>query len=287
MLFMNIARKFGSVYQEAAGAEAGSPAAAAPAGEPAAAAEATPGVEPGAEAAKPAPVTLGEPGKAEPGKEAVPEGAEPGAPDATGMQEYIDKYSEEKPALGLALGFLRDAGVNVTDPAFQLAEVEGDFSLLEAVLATKDLPGKEHMLGILKQEVAAYQEKVEAFEAETTQLVQGILGEQHEEVLQWARETASDEEKEAFNNLFDAGGVYARAAATLLKQAFTGGSNTIPAKHAIETSTPAAGGNAPLTARDYAQGVQDLAKKLGGDPRGSQEYAALTKRREAGRKRGI
>lgn len=285
MLFMNIARKFGSVYQEEAGAEAGSPAAAAPAGEQAA--EATPGTEPGAEAAKPAPVTLGQPGAVEPGKEAAVEAAEPGAPDATGMQEYIDKYSEEKPALGLALGFLRDAGVNVGDPAFQLAEVEGDFSLLEAVLATKDLPGKEHMLGILKQEVAAYQEKVEAFEAQTTELVQGILGEQHEEVLQWARDTASDEEKEAFNNLFDAGGVYARAAATLLKQAFGGSNNTIPAKHAIETSTPAAGGNAPLTARDYAAEVQKLSKAVGGDPRATQEYQNLGKRREAGRKRGI
>lgn len=284
MLFMNIARKFGrQVYQEEAGAEAGSPAAAAPAGE----AAATPGTEPGAEAAKPAPVTLGEPGKAEPGKEAAEPGAEPGAPDATGMQEYIDKYSEEKPALGLALGFLRDAGVSVTDPAFQLAEVEGDFSLLEAVLATKDLPGKEHMLGILKQEVAAYQEKVEAFEAETTALVQGILGEQHEDVLAWARETASDEEKEAFNNLFDAGGVYARAAATLLKQAYGGSNTTIPAKHAVETSSQAAGGNAPLTARDYASEVAKLAKEVGGDPRGTQAYQNLGKRREAGRKRGI
>jgi len=276
MLFMNIARKFGAVYQEEAGAEAGSPAAAAPAGEPAA-------VEPGEEAAKPEAVTLGDPAK--PAVEA--EKPEAVVEDVTGMQTYIDQYSEEKPALGLALGFLRDAGVNVTDPAFQLAEVEGDFSLLEAVLATKDIPGKEHMLGILKQEVAAYQEKVEAFEAETTQLVQGILGDNHEEALGWARETASDEEKEAFNNLFDAGGVYARAAATLLKQAFSGSGATIPAKHAVTTSTQAAGAHTPLTARDYANGVQELSRKLGGDPRGSQEYQALTKRREAGRKRGI
>lgn len=270
MLFMNIARKFGAVYQEEAGAEAGSPVAAAPA-------EAAP-AEPAAEPAKEEPGKQ-EPAKEEPGKEAVA--------DETGMQEYIDKYSEEKPALGLALSFLRDAGISVSDPAFQLAEVEGDFSLLEAMLATKELPGKEHMLGILKQEVAAYAEKVEAFEAETTQLVQGILGDNHEEVLEWARTTADDEEKEAFNNLFEAGGVYARAAATLLKQAFSGSGATIPAKHAVDTAGAAPGSQAALSARDYANEVQALSKKLHGDPRGSQEYANLTRRREAGRKRGI
>lgn len=266
MLFMNIARRFGSVYQEEASGEGGSPVAVAPS-EPAPVQEAKP------EPAKAAPVE--------------PEAAPAAAEDATGLQEYIDKYSEEKPALGLALSFLRDAGINATDPAFQLAEVEGDFSLLETLLATKELPGKEHMLGILKQEVAAYQEKVEAFETETTELVQGILGEQHEEVLEWARTTASDEEKEAFNNLFEAGGVYARAAATLLREAFGGSGNTIPAKNAVQVSNPTAASNQALTARDYAAGVEALARKMGGDPRGSQEYAELSKRREAGRKRGL
>lgn len=281
MLFMNISRRFGSVYQEAASAEGGSPVPAAPAAAPA---EATP-----AEPAKP--LSLGEPGaepaKEEPAKQEPPKGEPAQVEDATGLQEYIDKYSEEKPALGLALGFLRDAGIKVTDPAFQLAEVEGDFSLLEAALALQGKPGTDQMIAILKQEVEAHQAAIEAAEAATTELVQGILGDNHEEILGWARETASDEEKEAFNNLFEAGGVYARAAATLLKQAYTGTGATIPAKHAVDTSKSVVGANTALTARDYANEVQALAKKLGGDPRNSPEYAQLSKRREAGRKRGI
>lgn len=286
MLFMNIARRFGHVYQEAAGSEGSAPAAA-PAGEPgdqttreaaaAAAEEAKPKVTLG-DAAKQEPAK--EEPKQEPAKEAVPE-------DATGLQEYIDKYSEEKPALGLALGFLRDAGIKVTDPAFQLAEVEGDFSLLEAALALQGKPGTDQMVAILKQEVEAHHQAVEAAEADTTELVQSILGDEHEAVLSWARETASDEEKEAFNNLFEAGGVYARAAATLLKQAYAGTGATIPAKHAVDKTKAAPTGNTALTARDYANEVQALAKRLGGDPRQSPEYAQLSRRRESGRKRGI
>lgn len=279
MLFMNFARRFGSVYQEAASAEGGSPAAAAPAAPEAAPAEAAQPIslgEPGAEPAKE------EPAKQDPAKEEPAQ-----VEDSTGLQEYIDKYAEEKPALGLALGFLRDAGIKVTDPAFQLAEVEGDFSLLEAALALQGKPGTDQMVAILKQEVEAHKAAIAAAEAETTELVQGILGDNHEEILGWARETASDEEKEAFNNLFEAGGIYARAAATLLKQAYTGTGATIPAKHAVDTGKPVAGANTALTARDYANEVQALAKKLGGDPRNSPEYAQLTKRREAGRKRGI
>lgn len=279
MLFMNIARRFGSVYQEAASAEGGSPAAAAPA---------TPAAAPAEPAA---PISLGEPGaepaKEEPAKQEHVKEEPAQVEDTTGLQEYIDKYSEDKPALGLALGFLRDAGIKATDPAFQLAEVEGDFSLLEAALALQGKPGTDQMVAILKKEVEAHKAAVEAAEAETTELVQGILGDNHEEILGWARETASDEEKEAFNNLFEAGGVYARAAATLLKQAYTGTGATIPAKHAVDTGKPVAAANTALTARDYANEVQALAKKLGGDPRNSPEYAQLSKRREAGRKRGI
>lgn len=278
MLFMNIARKFGSVFMDVETGGEG----AASGGD--AAAEA--GAEAGAEVEKAGKVTLGEP-EAKP--EVTPEkGAEePGAVEDNGMQQYIDQYQEENPALGLALGFLRDAGISPTDPAFQLAEVEGDFELLKATLAAKALPGTDAMVAILEKAVASHFEAVAQAEAQTTALVTEILGEQKDEVLEWARSTASDEEKTAFNDMLEAGGVYARAAAVLLREAFQGSGNTIPAKHAIETATPGAVANGPLTAREFAAETEKLARKLGGDPRGSAEYAQIQRRREAGRKRGI
>lgn len=277
MLFMNIARKFGPVFMDV---ETG--------GEGAAAggAAAETGAEAGAEVEKAGKVTLGEPeAKPEVTPEKVTE--EPGAVEDNGMQQYIDQYQEENPALGLALGFLRDAGISPTDPAFQLAEVEGDFELLKATLAAKALPGTDAMVAILEKAVASHFEAVEKAEAETTALVTEILGEQKDEVLEWARSTASDEEKTAFNDMLEAGGVYARAAAVLLREAFQSSGNTIPAKHAVETATPGAVANGPLTAREFAAETEKLARKLGGDPRGSAEYAQIQRRREAGRKRGI
>lgn len=276
MLFMNIARKFGSVFMDV---ETGGEGAAAGGGEAAVT------TEPGAEAEKAGKVTLGDPAKPEVTPEEPAE--EPGAVEDNGMQTYIDQYSTENPALGLALGFLRDAGISPTDPAFQLAEVEGDFELLKATLAAKALPGSDAMVAILEKAVGEHFQAIEQAEAQTTALVTEILGEQKDEVLEWARSTASDEEKTAFNDMLEAGGVYARAAAVLLREAFTGAGNTVPAQHAIKTSEPAMGGHTPLTAREFAQETEKLARKLGGDPRNSPEYAQIQRRREAGRKRGI
>lgn len=263
MLFMNISRKFGSVFQEEAGSEAGSPAAAAPTGEPAAA--------PAAEPAK-----------------AEPAAAEPAVPEDNGMGQYIEKHSADNPALGLALGFLRDAGISPTDPAFTMAEVDGDFTLLKAMLAQKALPGTDAMVAILEKTVADHQASIEEHEAKTTELVGQVLGEQQEEILGWARENASEEEKTVINDMFEAGGLYARAAAIMLRDQFSSSGNTIPAANPVQFSQ-GGGGNAggPLDARTYAAEVQALATKLGGDPRSSREYQMLSQRREAGRKRGI
>lgn len=264
MLFMNMARKFGAVYQEEASAEAGSPAAAAPAA-------ATPEVP--AEAAKPA--------------VEVPATPEVPAVDAkASIAEFTAEYAADNPALGLALGFLGDAGIAPTDPAFVAAQ-GGDFTLLKAVLAQKGLAGSDQMVAILEGAVNESIASQEAHEAKTTEMVQGILGEQHEEILTWARENATDEEKTAVNEMLAAGGFYARAVAIMLRDAWTGGDNTIPAQNAVQISHQGVGGNAPLSARDYAAAVQELAKELGGDPRNSAKYQQLGARRAAGRKQGI
>lgn len=253
--------------------EGGSEAPAGGSGGAAPAAPAAPAQTPATEPAKPA----------EPAKP-VEEAAATEVPD-NGMQAYIDQHNEKNPALGLALGFLRDAGISPTDPSFTAAEVDGDFTMLKALLARKGLPGTEAMVGILEKAVADHQAEVQAHEEQTTQLVNGILGEQSEEILGWARETASPEEKESFNDMFAAGGVYARAAAILLKDAYVNQGNTVPAKSPVQKGQVPSGNAGPLSAREYAEAVDKLAREMRGDPRNSPAYQQLTRRREAGRRR--
>lgn len=265
MLFMNIARKFGNVFQEEAGTETGSPTTAAPTGEPAKTAVTEPA-------------------------ETVVEEKTPAAvePEDNGMGQYIEQHSADNPALGLALTFLRDAGIAPTDPAFTMAEVDGDFTLLKAMLAQKALPGTDAMVAILEKAVSDHQASVEEHEAKTTALVAEVLGEQQEAILGWARENASDEEKSVINEMLEAGGLYARAAAVMLREQYSGSGQTIPATNPVQFSQSGGGtASGPLDARTYAAEVQALATKLGGDPRSSREYQVLSQRREAGRKRGI
>lgn len=236
-------------------------------------------------AADVAPATT-EPVKVEPAK-VDPAKVEPSAVETHAMDAYVEQYATDKPALSLALGFLKDAGISPTDPAFQMAEVDGDFTLLEAMLAQKGLPGTDKMLGILKGEVEAHMASIEAAQTATEEQVAGILGEAQEDILGWARETATAEEKEAINSMFDAGGVYAAAAAIMLRENYN--ATVQPTKPAasvtVNPTTPKGGG--AMTASEYASQVQALAKKYGGDPRGTPEYAALTQKRAQARARGI
>lgn len=276
MLFMNVALKYGRVYMDEAG-DGGDAGGGGSSDEAAAAASAEAGASAKAKAA-------------EDGKGAItePPAKAPGAVEDNGMQVYIDQHQQDNPALSLALGFLRDAGISPTDPAFTKAEVEGDFTLLKAMLATKDLPGTEAMVSILEKAVADHHAAAEAHEAKTTELVGNILGENKDTILEWVRENAETDEKEGINELLAAGGIYARAAAVLMRDAYINAGQTVAAKSAVvKGQVPAGGESTPLTAREYAQKVQELSRELRGDPRNSPQYAQLTRRREMGRSRGL
>lgn len=266
MLFMNISRKFGAVYQEEAGVEGDSPAAAATTGE-------QPAAQPAAVAEVPAVV----PAKAD----------EPASVDIKGeITAFMAEHNEENPAVILAMNFLGDAGIGINDPAFLQAR-EGDFTLLKAMLAQKGLAGSDQMVAILEGAVQASIAEQTAHEEKTTATVTEILGEQHEEILGWARENAEPEEKTAINEMLEAGGLYARAAAIMIRDAWSQGDTTQPAVNAVQVSSPGAGANGPISASEYAEQVQALANKVGGDPRGTAAYQQLTARRVAGRQRGI
>ncbi|UQT03831.1 putative scaffolding protein [Serratia phage vB_SmaP-Kaonashi] len=264
MLFMNIGRKFGAVFMNVETGGEGAP------GGGAAPAEAAPAAE--AAAAVPA---------AEPAKEAAA-----AVPETHAMDEYISQYEIDNPALSVALGFLKDNGISPTDPAFQLAENEGDFTLLKALLAKNGAAGADAMIGILEGAVNDFFAQVEAHDKATAEIVGSIMGDKQEAVLAWAKENADEGEKAAINEMFEAGGVYARAASMMLMQAYSGADVTQPAANPVSLSTPAHAG-APLSAREYAEAVDALYRKHGNtDPRGTPEYAELTARRNAARRAG-
>lgn len=261
MLFMNIARKFGSVYQEEAGAEAGSPAAAAPS-------------EPAAPAAPAATTATTEP-------------AAPAAPATVDYSGVISEYAEGKPALAVALGFLGECGIDHTGQAFELAK-GGDFTLLEAELAKLGKAGTAEMVAILKQEVEANDKAAQEHAAKTEQTLNDILGESKDVILEWARSGATEQEKSAINEMLDAGGFYAHCAAVALREAYQNSNNTIPAKNPVTSSSASQGAATALTARDFAAECEKLSRANGGaDPRLLPGYAQLQQRRAVGRKQGI
>ncbi|ASZ71959.1 head scaffolding protein [Aeromonas phage CF7] len=222
--------------------------------------------------------------KAEADKGKTPENTP--APVEGSIDSFIAHFEQSKPALSLALTFLKDAGITANDPAFKMAESSNDFTLLEAVLAQKGLPGTEQMVAILKAEAAANAAALEASQKETDELVQSILGEDTEAILGWAVENATADECAAIDDMLGAGGVYARAAATMLQQAYSGANVTVPSKAVPPTKTAPSTQQTEVTARVFAEESQKLYAKYGPDFKQTQEYAKLSSARAAVRAKG-
>lgn len=205
--------------------------------------------------------------------------------DDTGIDQYVVDYAKDNPALEVALGFLKEHGIKTSDVAFQKAE-EGDFSLLEALLAKEDAKGADKMLAIMKSAVDDANAKAEEHHSKAAEEVNAGIGENAPVVIEWVKENALPEEKSILQDMINAGGLYARAAGMLMNSAYGASGQSKPAANPVQFSAPVNQGG-PLTARDYAEAVDALSKKLGGtDPRGHHEYKALTLRREASRRAG-
>ncbi|URG13935.1 putative head scaffolding protein [Aeromonas phage AHPMCC7] len=222
--------------------------------------------------------------KAEADKGKTPENKQ--EPAEGSIDSFIAHFEQSKPALSLALTFLKDAGITANDPAFKMAESSNDFTLLEAVLAQKGLPGTEQMVAILKAEAAANAAALEASQKETDELVQSILGEDTEAILDWAVENATPDECKAIDDMLGAGGVYARAAAIMLQQAYSGANVTVPSKAVPPTKTAPSTPQTEVTARVFAAESQKLYEKYGHDFKQTQEYAKLSSTRAAARAKG-
>lgn len=208
--------------------------------------------------------------------------------ETTGWGSVVSELSDA-PALSMAMDFIAKAGISIEDQAVQLAAQEGDFTMLEAKLAAMGLQGHEPMLAILKGASEEYFAEKQAKAEADVQAVQGILGENHAEVWEWAKGSMDEQDKEVFNSLFDQGGHHAIVAGIAMKalydQNFEG---SIPAQSLTKdlAATSANAGNA-ITRQEFSQLTQELARKYGSDVYSSREYKALQQRRELGRRKGI
>lgn len=211
---------------------------------------------------------------------AAPNALDSGEPDAAGVVEYAPTGN---PALDVSLTFFGSLGLGASDPAIASA-AKGDFTVLEAKLAVMGdkAQGWQQMVALAKQaytdsanKVAENQKKIDAAILAVAQSKENWSA-----VVAWAAKNADPAEKAEINRMIDAGPVQARAAATLLLEAYKKATGTAinprdPAGNASGVSEISGG---PLNARDYANAVADLHRKLGSRMEGSAEYRALQRR---------
>lgn len=227
------------------------------------------------------------------------EGTKPATPAAPAGDKPAD--TGDKPAepivyepsgdagLDMALAFIGKQGLAGDHPAVQAA-ANGDFSMLKATLAQKGVQGYAEFIALGEEAYKRQTEKATAAAEATRKAVYDVAGspEDWAAVQKWASENATPEEKAELNAQLNAGGLRAKAAATYLVNAYNKAGNVIqdPAEVLKPSAKPNAGGEALLTAREYASEVAKLNAKLRGRLDGSPEYEALQRRRGAAAKAG-
>lgn len=225
------------------------------------------------------PVTLED--KPEPAK--VPNAGEAGA-----------TYSYEPTGdagLDYALDFIGKQGYGDSHPAV-IAATNGDFSLLEAELATKNVPGAQQIIALAKQAHERHVQADSKREAELSSFAAQAAGgaENWATVRAWAATEATPEEKAQVNAALRQGGIIAQGVISQLVSLYTQ-RHTLP-KEAQEAARPNASPQSgssgePMTAQRYAREVEALRQKLGNRTETSAEYAALQGQRLAARRQGI
>lgn len=190
-------------------------------------------------------------------------------------------------SLDLALGFVAKAGIFADDPAMVAAQ-SGDFTLLRAKLAEKNIPGWEQYANIGEAAYQRAKEKQDKANAELQSLVHAAAGspEYWSEVQTWASANADPAEKAEINALLSRGGIAAKQAVKYLVECYEKASNVErPERGAVRDATRGGGApnpdSGPLSPSAYAKAVQELNVKMRGRMEGSKEYDALQRRRMA------
>lgn len=190
--------------------------------------------------------------------------------------------------LDVALAFVGKLGIGLDHPAM-IATEKGDFSLLKAHLAAMGpkAAGWEQHVALGEQ---SYTRTADAAEKQATAVQAAVIGiagdaETWTAIQAWASANATPAEKAEINTLFDSGPVGARAAATVLRDAYSKAPGNV-IKPAATTRDASAGAaptpaNGPLSNREYGAAVRELRLKLGNQMDRSPEYAALRSRLSA------
>lgn len=220
----------------------------------------------------------------------APKVDEPKAPEVPKVDEPDGGTFTYEPTgdvgLDMALTFVGKAGLSGDHPAMQAA-ANGDFTILKATLAQKNVPGWEQMVALGEAAYSRTKASEAAAGAALLSLVHEVAGGKEEwgAVQKWAGANATPEEKAQINELLNKGGLAAKGAVKYLVDAYQRAGNVVvePKDGTGDASRNAtvSPDQGPLSPKAYAAEVQKLNNKLNGRLEGSKEYQNLQRRRSA------
>lgn len=197
--------------------------------------------------------------------------------------------------LDMALAFVHKNGFGPGHPAI-VAAVKGDFSILRAELAGKNVPGAEAYMALAEKAYQKFHAENESKRAADKAAVHAIVGgeEQWQAITTWAKANAEPEEAAGINKALSAGGFEAKMAATFLAHHYNRATGGVAETDGAGPSAAASRGAAAvgldvLSAREYGSAVIEARNKHNhreGPFENSKAYADLRDRRERGRKMG-
>lgn len=223
-----------------------------------------------------------------PAAPAAPATAVPAAPAALAVEGDAYAYDPTGDAgLDMALTFIGNAGIGNDDPAI-LAAQEGDFSILEAKLASKNIPGWQQYIALGKAAFERATTKAAEADAGLKQLVYTEAGGEAAwaDIQKWAAANATPEEKVEVNKMLNAGGFQAKQAVRYLSGAYDRAGNVVREPRDGTANATRGGGaqsdnSGPLSPQQYVDAVRALNTKQRGVLDGTPEYAKLQSRRGA------
>lgn len=183
-----------------------------------------------------------------------------------------------------ALDYISKLGFKADSEAVKQAYL-GNFDMIEAELAINPKAhGYDKVLELAKRD---YKQIVDKYKQEAVEIENNVLkvfgGDEGkvQEVLEYARNNADDNEKTILNEMLNAGPYQAMIAASFLKHSYeTAKGTTVRPNEAADRFTQQQPSQYALSPADYLKAVQELKNKVGyvdGHP----EYAKLQQRRRA------
>lgn len=233
-----------------------------------------------------APLTLEAEGTPPADKPTAKEGEPPKEP-AKGDEVAPVQYNPTGDAgLDMVLKFVGDLGYAPDNPAMAAA-INGDFTMLEAELASKGVKGYEAYVKLGQQAYTRTTEATKARQAADRKAVTDAVGgeESWATIQKWARENATPEEAKEVSTELAAGGFRAKAAAVFLRDAYNRANPAVTDGEgpAVSKTKGQADNTGALSPREYAKAVAAARVGFKGDFDSSPEYKALQARRSAWR----